>query len=63
MKEKDGYRENLEQILTFSNGKSLLSLKDVRAYTGIKDNRTLKKRYPFVAGYISATELARAMSN
>ncbi len=63
MREKDGYRENLEQILTFSNGKSLLSLKDVRAFTGIKDNRTLKKRYTFTAGYISATDLARAMTN
>lgn len=63
MREKDGYRENLEQILTFSNGKSLLSLKDVRELTGIKDNRTLKKRYPFSEGYISATDLARAMTN
>lgn len=63
MREKDGYRENLEQILTFSNGKSLLTLKDVRELTGIKDNRTLKKRYPFSEGYISATDLARAMTN
>lgn len=63
MREKDGYRENLEQILTFSNGKNLLTLKDVRELTGIKDNRTLKKRYPFSEGYISATDLARAMTN
>lgn len=63
MREKDGYRENLEQILSFSNGKNLLTLKDVRELTGIKDNRTLKKRYPFSEGYISATDLARAMTN
>jgi len=61
MKEKDGYRENLEQILTFSNGNSMLSLKDVRAFTGIKDNRTLKKRYSFRDGYISASTLAREL--
>lgn len=63
MREKDGYREQLECILTFSNGNNLLSLKDVRMFTGIKDNRTLKKRYPFSEGYISATDLARAMTN
>lgn len=61
MREKDGYRENLEQILTFSNGRSLLSLKDVRDYTGIKDNRTLKKRYSFNNGFISAAQLAKEM--
>ena len=61
MKEKEGYREQLEQILSFSNGNSMLSLKDVRAFTGIKDNRTLKKRYSFNNGYISASQLAKQM--
>ena len=59
MREKDGYRERLASILEFSAGKNLLSLKEVREYTGIKDNRTLKKRYEFCDGYISASDLAR----
>ena len=63
MKEKNGYREQLECILSYTNGRQLLSLKDVRGYTGIKDNRTLKKRYSFNNGFISAAELARAMTN
>lgn len=63
MREKDGFREQLECILNFSNGRNLLSLKDVRQFTGLKDNRTLKKRFPFKDGYISACELARAMIN
>ena len=60
MKEKDGYREQLELILT-QTGKNLLTLKDVRTFTGIKDNRTLKKRFTFKDGYISATTLAREL--
>lgn len=61
MREKQGYREQLACILTFTEGKNLLSLKDVREFTGVKDNRTLKKRYSFENGYISASELAKQM--
>ena len=60
MREKDGYREQLELILT-QTGKNLLTLKDVREFTGIKDNRTLKKRFSFTNGYISATTLAKEL--
>lgn len=56
------YRDNLEQILTFTGGRHLLSLVDVRRFTGIGDNRTLKKRYPISDdGTISAATLARSM--
>jgi len=61
MREKNGYREQLECILTYTNGRQLLSLKDVRGFTGIKDNRTLKKRYSFNNGFISASQLAKEM--
>lgn len=61
MREKDGYREQLEQILAYSDGKVVLTLKDVRGLTGVKDNRTLKKRYRFNNGVISASELAKQM--
>lgn len=62
LREKQGYREQLACILTFTEGKNLLSLKDVREFTGVKDNRTLKKRYSFENGYISASELAKQMT-
>lgn len=54
----EAQRANLEDILAFSGGRRLLSLADVREYTGVRDNRTLKSRYPFVRGYISAPTLA-----
>lgn len=62
MSEPLGYRENLEDILAFSGGRRLLALSEVRAYTGFKDDRTLKRRYPFKDGYISAATLAKCLS-
>lgn len=59
MREKDGYREQLECVLAFTGGRQLLTLAEVKQYTGLKDNRTVKSRFPFVNGYIAATELAR----
>ena len=61
MREKEGYRETLEFIVNRTGGRTMLTLKDVRELTGIKDNRTLKKRYSFNGGYISATRLAREL--
>ena len=61
MKEKQGYREQLECILDFTNGNQMMSLKEARDFTGIKDNRTLKKRFAFENGYISVSVLARQL--
>ena len=61
-RERYGYRENLQDILDYFNGKRLLSTGDVRAYTGIQDNRTLKKRFPFNGGYIGAVTLALCLA-
>lgn len=61
-REKPYYRENLEQILKFSQGRQLLSVNDVRQFTGIKDYRTIKRRFPFTGNYISAATLASSMA-
>lgn len=61
-REKQGYREHLEDILAFTGGRRVLSLTDVRGYTGIADNRTVRKRFPIDGHTISAPALARALS-
>ena len=57
-REKQNYRENLADILEFTGGKRLLSVKEVKAYTGFADERSLKRRYPSYAGYIDFRTLA-----
>lgn len=62
MAEQFAYRENLEQILKFSSGKQLLSITEVGRFTGLVDQRAIKRRFPFfVNGKISAATLARCM--
>ena len=61
-RERVGYRENLQDILEFSNNRRLLTLEDVRLYTGFRDNRTLKRRFPFKDGFISAATLALCLT-
>jgi hypothetical protein len=39
----------------------MLTLKEVREFTGIRHYQTLHKRFPFIDGYISAATLARCM--
>lgn len=53
-----GYRETLDDILAFTGGKRLLTLRDVKLYTGIVDDRTAKHRYPMTDGHITAPTLA-----
>ena len=59
--EHPAYRDNLEQILQFTGGRQLLSINDVRKFTGLVDIRTIKRRFPFIDGYISAATLARCL--
>lgn len=61
-RELPGYRENLEDILSFTGGKRLLSVGDLCRYTGITDHRTAKRHFPVENGYISAVVLARCLS-
>ena len=61
MSEPKAYRENLQDILEFSGGRRMLTISDVRAYTGLVDDRTIKRRFPFRDGYISAPTLAKCL--
>lgn len=61
-RERCGYRENLQDILEFSGGRRLLTVADVSAYTGLKDYRTIKRRFAFVDNRISAANLAMHLS-
>lgn len=55
------YRNNLEQVLQFSDGRQMLTIGEVMQFTGIRHYATLHKRFPFVDGYISVATLARCM--
>lgn len=57
-RERPGFRENLQDILEFSNGRRMLTVAEVKAYTGLTDYRTIKRRFPFRDNYISAPTLA-----
>ena len=59
--EHPAYRDNLEQILAFTGGRQLLNIKDVKAFTGLKDYRTIHRLFTFVDGYISAATFARQL--
>ena len=58
MRDAEGYREALEDILRFTDGKRLLTKKDVGKYLGI-DPRTAEKRFSIGKDGIFATDLAR----
>ena len=53
-RERYGYRENLQDILEFFGGRRVLTIADVKRYTGLHDYRTLKSRFPFQNNSISA---------
>ena len=59
--EHSAYRDNIEQILAFTGGRQLLNIKDVKAFTGLKDYRAIHRRFTFVDGYISAATFARQL--
>lgn len=59
--EHPDYRLNLEQVLAFTGGAQMLSVGDVRKFTGMRDSRTLHKHFQFINGYISAAALARQL--
>lgn len=59
--EHPDYRANLEQVLAFSGGRQMLTIGEVKDFTGIRHYQTLHKRFPFVNGYISAATLARRL--
>lgn len=56
------YHDNLERLLEKSYGKEILNLRETAEILGFRDTRTVKKRYPFVDGYISLATLARCLT-
>ena len=59
--ERVDYRDNLEEVLSFSGGAHLLTAKAVGQFIG-KDYRTARKMFDFRPdGYISAATLARQL--
>ena len=61
MREKAGYRDNLERIKDRFPDKELLSKKDVAEFCGIR-YETVVKMFPFKNNYISCATLARELS-
>lgn len=61
-RERPAYRDNLQDILEFFGGKRVLTIADVRKYTGFTDDRTIKRRFPIQKGVISAPTLARCLA-
>lgn len=59
-REKEDYRTILEDILTATGGKRMLTIEDVIRYTGL-GRKTVKKRYMPEGGPINACVLARRM--
>ena len=62
-RDRVGFRENLQDILEFSGGRRMLTVAEVKAYTGLVDYRTIKRRFPFKDRYISAATLAMCLSD
>lgn len=60
MREKPGYRDVLEDILRWSDGKRLLTATEAAAYLGV-DRRTAVKRFSITADGIAAPVLARKL--
>ena len=60
-REKESFRDNLQDILSFTDGKRYLNIKTVTDYLGI-DRKTAVKHFSFKDGFISAVVLARELS-
>jgi len=60
-RENDFYRDNLEQILAFTQGRQVLTVTEVGRFTGLKDPRTIRRHFPFSDSRISAATLARCL--
>lgn len=61
-RELPGYRDNLQDILEFFGGRRLLTVADVKAYTGLHKHASVKRRFPFQDNRISAATLARCLA-
>lgn len=57
-----GYKEILQDLLEFFDGKHLLTIADVKKYTGMVDNRTVKRNFPIKNGTIAAPLFALCLA-
>lgn len=62
MREKSEYRDNLEDLLRYFEGKRLITKTEAAAYLGI-DVRTATKRYGIGKEGITLPALARKLTN
>jgi len=60
-REREGYRENLEELNKFFPDRNLLSEKNMVQFTG-RDRDVVKHFFTFKENYIRNAEAARAMS-
>lgn len=56
------YEEVKRDILLFTGGRRLLSIADVKRYTGLVDYRTIKRRFGISGTTITAHALAAALT-
>ena len=61
MREKEGYRDNIERIKAIFPNKELLNISEVAHFCGV-DKRTTKALFPFKNNFISVATLARELS-
>lgn len=59
-RERQDYRDILEDILAFTGGKRMLCISDVVRYTG-HSAKTVKKKWPEFKEGVTAPTLARAL--
>ena len=59
-REKESYRDILESLLEFSQGRHLLKASEAASFLGLC-RQTVVKKYSFKDGYITAETLAREL--
>ena len=56
------YEDNLNRLMEKAKGREILNLRETADILGVRDTRTVKRRYPFSEGYISLATLARCLT-
>lgn len=56
------YQENLKRLQEKADGKEILNFRETADILGFKDTRTVKKKFPFVDGYITLATLAYCLT-
>lgn len=60
--EEQLFQDNINQLREKAQGKEFLNLRETANILGFRDTRTVKKKFPFVNGYISIATLARCIT-